>query len=101
MKEGYVYILTNKSRSSLYTGVTSDIATRMKDHREGKGSVFCKTYGIRILVYYEFHPDLGEAIKREKQIKKWKREWKIKLIREKNPDMKDLLDKTDLHDGSK
>ncbi len=73
--------------------MTSDMVTRMKDHRAGKGSEFCRKYQVRILIYYEMFADIMSAIRREKKLKKWKREWKIALIRKRNPEMKDLLEK--------
>ncbi|MEQ8525801.1 GIY-YIG nuclease family protein [Gracilimonas sp.] len=90
MKEGYVYILTNRKRTVLYTGVTSDLVNRVLKHKKGEGSEFTKKYEVKNLVYYESHQNMYEAIRREKQIKKWKREWKLNLIRANNPDMKDL-----------
>jgi putative endonuclease len=65
----------------------------MKVHSIGKGSKFCRRYNVRILVYYELFPNIMSAIRREKQLKKWRREWKLELIRKKNPQMKDLLQK--------
>ena len=90
MKEGYVYILTNKKRTVLYTGVTSDLISRVYQHKKGEGSSFTKKYEVKNLVYYESHQNMYQAITREKQIKKWKREWKLDLIQAKNPEMKDL-----------
>jgi putative endonuclease len=74
-----------------YTGVTADLSRRLAQHRSGKGSVFCKKYNVTTLVYYEISTDIRSAIAREKQLKNWKREWKIDLIRSKNPEMKDLM----------
>jgi putative endonuclease len=91
MKYGYTYILTNKYRTVFYTGVTSDLSRRMTEHINGKGSDFCRRCNINILIYYELHINILDAIRREKQIKKWNRDWKIELIRKKNPEMKDLL----------
>ncbi len=65
----------------------------MEYHRKGTGSVFCKKYNVRELIYYELFIDINDAIKREKEIKGWRREKKIDLIRKKNPDMKDILGK--------
>jgi putative endonuclease len=93
MKTSYVYILTNKGRTVFYTGVTSDLAKRMSYHREGKGSKFCSRYNVKILVYYEIHIDIRDAIKRETQIKRWNRQWKIDLIKSRNPELNDLLEK--------
>ena len=93
MKCGYVYILSNRTRTVFYTGVTSDLSRRMEEHRSGKGSTFCRVYHVRELLFYELHMDMISAIRREKQIKKWNREWKINLIKKRNPEMKDLLEK--------
>ena len=90
MKEGYVYILSNSQRTDLYTGVTSVLIHRVNNHKMGKGSLFSEKYRIHYLMYYEAHQTIYEAIKREKQIKKWNREWKLNLIRSVNPGMKDL-----------
>jgi putative endonuclease len=93
MKTSYVYLLTNKNRTVFYTGVTADLVKRMSYHKAGKGSGFCAKYNVTILVYYEIHIDIREAIQRETQIKRWHRQWKIDLIKSKNPKLKDLLEK--------
>jgi len=93
MKYSYVYILTNKYKTVFYTGVTSNLSRRMLEHKGGQGSDFCRRYNISCLVYYEVHINILDAIRREKQIKKWNRDWKIELIKKKNPEMKDLLEK--------
>ena len=93
MKTSYVYILTNKSRTVFYTGVTGDLQKRMGFHRAGIGSKFCAKYNVKILVYYEIHLDINEAIRRETRIKRWNRQWKIDLIKSRNPELKDLLEK--------
>ena len=90
MKKGYVYIMSNKNRTTFYIGVTSNLKNRIADHKNGVGSVFTKRYNLEDLIYYEDFPDILQAIDREKQLKKWHREWKINLIRSVNPDMKDL-----------
>jgi len=92
MKKGYTYIMTNYGRAVLYTGVTSDIAARMWQYKNGVGSVFASRYRLKYLMYYEEHPSIYLAIKREKQIKNWHRDWKINLIKSVNPEMKDLSD---------
>jgi len=92
MKGGYVYIITNKYRTVLYIGVTSDIRQRIYNHKEGNGSKFTAKYKCKYLVYYEWIPDIGFAIEREKQLKNWHRDWKFNLIRSVNPTMKDLYD---------
>ncbi len=90
MKEGYVYILTNKNRTVLYTGVTNNIWRRVLEHKSGLGSVFTKKYNLSYLMYYEEFNSIGDAIVREKQVKNWHRKWKINLIKETNPSLDDL-----------
>ena len=87
---GYIYILTNASNKVLYIGVTSDLARRIAEHAEGRGSVFTQKYNCHKLVYFEVFPDIARAIAREKQIKNWKREWKNQLVESINPDWLDL-----------
>lgn len=89
-KGGYVYIISNRTRSVLYIGVTSNLEKRVSEHKNGEGSVFTKRYNCCDLVYYEFHDHILAAIEREKQLKKWKREWKDKLIKSVNPHFDDL-----------
>lgn len=72
--------------------MTSHLATRIFQHRTGDGSDFCKRYGLDRLVYAEPHNDIGDAIAREKALKKWNRDWKFRLIEEQNPDWLDLFD---------
>ncbi|MBS0276610.1 MAG: GIY-YIG nuclease family protein [Proteobacteria bacterium] len=90
MRKGYLYILTNKPYGTLYTGVTSDLAGRLVEHRRGVGSAFTKKYGLTRLVYYEVHDLVTVAIQRETSIKRWKRDWKIELIEKMNPEWKEL-----------
>ena len=90
MKGGYIYILSNKNRTTLYIGVTSDLDRRIAEHVEGEGSKFSSKYNLTDLVYFEEFDDISEAIAREKQLKNWKREWKINLIKRLNPELKDL-----------
>ncbi len=89
---GYVYIMTNKCRSVLYTGVTSNAAFRVWCNRTGIGSAFAARYRITVLVHLEQLPTMYEAICREKQIKGGSRARKIRLIEENNPEWKDLFD---------
>ena len=89
---GYTYIMTNKPGGVLYIGVTADLATRVHQHRDGTGSAFCKSYGLTRLVLAEPHDDITLAIDREKALKAWKREWKIRLIEESNPHWRDMFD---------
>ena len=93
MKEYYVYMMASKKNGTLYTGVTSDLIKRDYEHRTGAAPGFTKTYKVNLLVYYEVHGDVMEAIKREKNIQAWKRLWKIRLIEEENPSWEDLYDK--------
>ncbi|MBI5749121.1 MAG: GIY-YIG nuclease family protein [Nitrospinae bacterium] len=86
----YVYILTNKSNRTLYIGVTNDLARRMFEHKNKLTEGFSKKYNLNKLVYYEWTNDVESAIKKEKQLKNWHRDWKINLITQSNPEWKDL-----------
>ena len=88
----YVYILASKRNGTLYIGMTNNLATRLELHRYGQGSEFVKQYRIHDLVYAETYSKAEEAIQREKQIKKWNRAWKIRLIEQDNPEWRDLSD---------
>ncbi len=90
LKTGYVYIMSNKSRTVLYIGVTGDLMQRVLQHKLGFGSVFTKKYLLHDLLYFEVIPGMSDAINREKQLKNWHRTWKWNLIKEKNPELKDL-----------
>ncbi len=92
MLQGYVYILASKRNGTLYTGVTNSLAARIFAHREGKGSVFTKKYNVKILVWYETHDMVVDAIQRETSIKRWPRKWKLALIKKENPNWNDLYD---------
>jgi len=85
-----VYILASRRNGTLYIGVTNSLRTRLEQHRAGKGSEFVKQYGIYRLVYVENYGRPDEAIAREKQLKRWKRDWKIRLIEQDNLDWSDL-----------
>jgi putative endonuclease len=85
-----VYILSNFARTVLYIGVTNNLERRVWEHRNGEGGVFTSKYKCHFLMYYEDYSDIRNAIAREKQLKNWKREWKIELIRKENPEMIDL-----------
>lgn len=89
-KQYYVYILASKRNGTLYTGITSDLIKRTWQHKNGRVKGFSKRYSTKILVYFEAHKDVEEAILREKRIKKWNREWKIKLIEKTNPNWNDI-----------
>ena len=90
MRQGYVYILASGRNGTLYTGVTSNLSKRIFEHREGLASAFTKRYGVKILVWYEVHPLIQDAIQRETSLKRWKRSWKLALIEKVNPEWKDL-----------
>ena len=90
MNDYYVYILTNDRDKLLYIGVTNDLQRRVYEHKNGMFEGFTKDYGIHKLVYYEMCHDVKDAIKREKQLKNWRREKKIALIERMNPNWKDL-----------
>ena len=89
-KQYYVYILTNKSNKVLYIGVTNDLVRRMFEHKNKLVDGFTKKYNLMKLVFYEVTNDVESAIKREKQLKDWHRDWKINLINQFNPKWKDL-----------
>lgn len=89
----YVYILASKRNGTLYIGVTDDLIRRIYEHRNDLVAGFTKKYGVHYLVYFESCQDVIEAIIREKRMKKWKRQWKIKLIEKQNPTWKDLYAK--------
>jgi putative endonuclease len=91
-KEFWVYILTNKPEGTLYIGVTSDLARRVWEHKNKVVEGFTLQYNLDTLVYCEAFDDAEGAIAREKQMKKWKRAWKIRLIEDGNPEWKDLFD---------
>ena len=86
----YVYILANRKDGTLYVGVTSALIQRVHQHKTGAVKGFTKRYGVDRLVYFEPFGDIQLAIAREKQIKKWNRDWKIELIKKNNPDWADL-----------
>jgi putative endonuclease len=88
----WVYFLASRRRGALYVGVTSDVGRRVFDHRNGRGSIHVRTYQIFRLVRMEEYPTAIEAITREKQLKKWKRDWKIALIESENPGWTDLYE---------
>ncbi len=86
----YVYIAASKRNGTLYVGVTSNLKKRIYEHKEGLVDGFTKKYKVDRLVYFEMTNDVNSAIQREKQMKKWKREWKIKLIEKENSCWRDL-----------
>ena len=88
----WVYIVTDGPYGTLYIGFTGDLFRRSYEHREGLHEGHAKKYGLKILVWYEEYKDVEAAIAREKQLKKWKRDWKINLIKKFNPTWRDLYD---------
>jgi putative endonuclease len=92
MAGGWVYLMTNKRNGILYAGVTSNMPKRAYEHREGLIDGFTKEHGLKRLVYYERHDTIQSAIQREKNIKRWPRAWKVRLIHSMNPNWDDLYD---------
>jgi len=91
-KQACVYILASRQRRTLYIGVTSDPIKRIWEHKVDIVQSFTRKYSVHTLVYYELHEDMMSAIQREKQIKKWNRTWKIRMIEEAHPEWNDLYD---------
>ena len=90
MKNPCVYILASQRNGTLYIGVTSDLIKRIWEHREGMAEGFTKQYNVKTLVWYEQHATMETAISREKAMKKWRRDWKLKTIEKFNPNWLDL-----------
>lgn len=91
-KRYFVYLLASKRNGTLYVGVTSDLANRTWQHKNDLIEGFTKRYGVHLLVWFEEHNDIRDAIDREKRIKGWNRAWKIKLIEKQNPQWLDLYE---------
>ncbi|QIW10079.1 GIY-YIG nuclease family protein [Francisella sp. LA112445] len=91
-KRGFVYILTNQNQTVLYIGVTSNLKQRIYQHKNMLIEGFSKKYRTHKLVYYEIAENIEFAILREKQLKRWHKDWKINLIKQSNPDLDDLYD---------
>lgn len=91
-KTFYVYMLASARNGTLYIGVTSNLIKRIWEHREGVVEGFTKEYGVKYLVWFETHTDATAAITREKQLKKWNRAWKVRLIQQENPYWRDLYE---------
>ena len=89
-KGGWVYIMANRYRGTMYVGVTSDLPTRIFQHRDGTGSDFCAERGLGRLVWAERGNAIEDCIAHEKRVKRWRREWKFALIERGNPDWRDL-----------
>ena len=92
MKQPAVYILSINRNGTLYIGVTSDLVKRVWQHKNDVVEGFTKKYQVHHLVYFELYEDMEEAILREKRLKKWNRQWKLRLIEEANPEWKDRYD---------
>jgi len=90
MKRYYVYLLASKKNGALYLGVTNNLISRVCEHKSNSINGFTKNRGIRNLVYFEEYDNIRNAIAREKQLKKWKRQWKVRLIEKSNPQWTDL-----------
>jgi putative endonuclease len=91
MNKYYVYILTNFTNSVLYIGVTRDLKKRVYEHKNKVYDGFTKKYNVNKLIYFEECSDILSAIQREKNLKKWKRAWKLELVKKENPDLKELI----------
>ena len=88
----YIYIMTNKVNTVFYVGVTNNLLLRIYEHKQKYIQGFTEKYNIIKLVYYEVFDDISFAILREKQLKRWHREWKVNLIKSQNPEMRDLYE---------
>jgi putative endonuclease len=89
-KRPCVYILASQRNGTLYVGATSDLARRVFEHKEEAIEGFTKDYGVHRIAFYEFHETMNDALTREKRIKKWRRQWKLELIEQSNPQWRDL-----------
>ncbi|MBD3299004.1 MAG: GIY-YIG nuclease family protein [candidate division Zixibacteria bacterium] len=90
MHDYYVYILASRRNGTLYVGMSRDLVVRVAEHKSGAVDGFTRKYKVNMLVYFEHFEDAYEAVKRERQLKKWKREWKLELIERENPYWRDL-----------
>jgi len=91
-RSGWVYIMADRYRGTMYVGVTADIRSRVYQHRNGDGSDFCNRYGLTRLVWADHTPQIVDAIIHEKRLKRWRRAYKFDLIERTNPDWRDLFD---------
>ena len=89
-KQFYVYIMASRRNGTLYIGISSNLVQRVWQHKNNMVEGFTEKYNVKHLVYYEVHESAESAITREKQIKKWRRKWKLRLIEEQNPQWEDL-----------
>ena len=92
-KGGFVYIMASARNGTLYIGVTSDLLARVSQHKLGTADGFTKKYGCKMLVWFEQFGEIELAIQREKQMKEWKRLWKLRVIEEMNPEWNDLFER--------
>jgi len=92
MDSAWVYIMTNRPNGILYMGVTTNLARRVWEHREGVADGFARRYGLKRLVYVEAYPDVRSAMQHEHNMKHWPRTWKVRLILAINPEWKDLYE---------
>jgi putative endonuclease len=92
VRPGYVYLMASQRNGTLYLGCSSDLRARVWHHRNKVVPGFSKEHGCTLLVWYEAHDDIQTARLRERQMKKWKREWKLELIERDNPQWKDMFD---------
>ena len=92
MKKFFVYMMASKLYGTIYTGMSSELVQRIYQHKNGTFDGFTKQYNVNRLVWYEAHDNAESAIRRERQIKEWKRDWKIKLIEDENPTWRDLYE---------
>ena len=90
MKQYYIYLLASKRNGTLYIGVTNDLIKRVWGHKNNAVEGFTQKYNVHTIVYYEIAAEVESAIIREKQMKKWRRQWKIELIEKNNPEWEDL-----------
>jgi len=92
IKQPAVYILASKKNGTLYTGVTSDLVKRIWEHKNDLVDGFTRRYKVHNLVWYELHDNMDAAIEREKNMKEWKRAWKVRLFEKDNPNWNNLYD---------
>ena len=92
VRKFYIYMLASHRNGTLYIGMTNDLLRRVSEHKSGLVEGFTKKYGVQMLVWYEVAESASSAIQREKQLKRWRRNWKLRLIEESNPEWRDLFD---------
>ena len=92
VRKFYIYMLASHRNGTLYIGMTNDLLRRVREHKSGLIEGFTKKYGVHMLVWYEAAESASSAIQREKQLKRWRRAWKLRIIEEGNPEWRDLFD---------